>query len=263
MIIADNAFVYIHHPKTGGTFVTEMLRQVAAQSSQLRIDEPSGLKHSGVKKIPDEFRKLQIVTNVRNLFEHYVSRYTFRWWADPTHSKQMFHLDEVKKDFPKFPDLSFSEFLRLFNHWPYRRTISSKLAQKLTDQNIGYNSWVLMRLTLNEPSKLPRKLDSMDDKRLAAKFNKIRFLHTETLNTDLCQLLRDYGVDEQYLAPILASAPILPKKGGRGAGKQTWRQYFNDADVAYVSEKDRMYFRLFPGMDPANNAEPTEPASAE
>ena len=97
MIVVKDAFVYIHHPKTGGTFVTEMLRKVASENNGFSIQELPGLKHSGISKIPEEFRGLPVVINVRNVFEHYVSRYKFEWWARRKHAKSMFNLEKVAK----------------------------------------------------------------------------------------------------------------------------------------------------------------------
>ncbi|MCF8069628.1 MAG: hypothetical protein K9L30_13680 [Desulfobacterales bacterium] len=250
MIVFNNAFVYIHHPKTGGTFVTEMLRKIALGDDGINILELPELKHAGIKKIPSLSRNLPIVTNVRNVFEHYVSRYTFRWWADPVYSKKMFDMDKVLKIYPDFPDLTFSEFLHLFNKWSLRGTIPEKKAKALTTRKIGYNSWVLTRLTNDNPRKLLSELDTIDDDILNQKFKNIHFLKTENLNSDLFGLLQHYGIKDEKTRPILDALPILPQKGGRGKRKMTWNKYFSEDDIKFILERDRLYFRLFPDMVP-------------
>ena len=253
MIIVNNAFVYIHHPKTGGTFVTEMLRKVASLDNGFNIQEFSGkLKHAGINKIPEEHQHLPVVINVRNVFEHYVSRYTFRWWANPERAKNRFDLEKVLKEFPNFPELSFSEFLRLFNQWSLRRGMPEKKAKTLTKHNIGYNSWVLAQLVTRKTIKWLQSLDEMDESNLNNIFQKIRFLRTENLNAELYELLKEYKISEDKLSSILSAKPILPKKGGRGKQKETWHSYFSRDDVELAKKKDRMYFRLFPDMEPSD-----------
>jgi hypothetical protein len=250
MIVVNNAFVYLHHPKTGGTFVTEMLRKIASDTEGFSIQEIPGLKHAGIKKIPEEYRKLPVVINVRNVFEHYVSRFTFRWWADPEYSKKIFNLEKVKKNFPSFPELTFPEFLRLFNQWSLRRSISNRKVKMLAMYNVGYNSWVLARLATNKPMEIFKEYENLDKDVLNELFLKIRFLRTENLNTDLYGLLRDYGVKEEKISPILKAPPILPKKGGRGKKENTWDTYFTQDEIDLVKQKDRLYFGLFPDMLP-------------
>ena len=248
MIIVNNAFVYIHHPKTGGTFVTEMLKRVASTSKEFTIQELPGLKHAGVRKIPDEHRHLPILINVRNVFEHYVSRYTFRWWADPGHYQKRFNMEKVRKDFQDFPEIGFAEFLRLINDWSYPRNFPRKKKDKLSRLEIGYNTWTLARLLIKNPVRLLERLDELDDQQLLDEFLKVRFLRTENLNSDLYNLLKGLGLKQEILSPILDSGPILPKKGGRGKGKETWHNYFTQDDIDFVRHKDRLYFRLFPDM---------------
>ncbi len=250
MLVVNNAFVYIHQPKTGGTFVTEMLRKIAASSHSLCIQEVQVPKHSGVRKIPAEFKGLPVAINVRNVFEHYVSRYTFRWWADPQHAQNMFVLDKVLKAYPHFPELSFSEFLRLFNQWDLRLNETPNRVQVLTQNEIGFNSRELVRLSTQDPLQVLQSFDAWGDATLQDFFQGIHFLRTEHLNSELYELLKAYGVQEQELSPLLEAEPILPKKGGRGQKRLTWTEYFCPGDIDFVQKRDRIYFRLFPDMLP-------------
>ena len=250
MLIVNNDFVYIHHPKTGGTFVTEMLRNIAFETDDLNILEVPVPKHAGVRTIPPEFQRLPIVINVRNVFEHYVSRYTFRWWAEPNRAKNIFDLDKVEREYPGFPDLSFSDFLRMFNQWHLRLNESKNRAQILTNRELGYNSREFIRLSSYDPMKLLETFDALTDQELKEKFKEFHFLRTENLSQDLYNLLKTYGVRENYLTLLLNAQPILPKKGGRGELKQTWPEYFSPEDIDFVLRRDRLYFRLFPYMQP-------------
>ncbi len=177
MLIVNNAFVYLHLPKTGGTFVTDMFQRIASESENFTVLELPGLKHSGTDKIPEEFRNLQIVTNVRNVFEHYVSRYTFRWWADPSQNKRRFKMDRVTDSFPRFPDITFSEFLRLFNGWSFHAR-APKVVNLLAGKNIGYNSWDLIRLCVEKRFQLIKGLGEFNCKTVRNRIKRILFLRT-------------------------------------------------------------------------------------
>ena len=249
MIVVKDAFVYIHHPKTGGTFVTKMLHKIASNNDDFIVEELQGLKHAGINKIPKAYQDLPVVINIRNVFEHYVSRYKFRWWADPEHSDKMFKRGKVKGIYADFPDLTFSQFLRLFNEWALRRMPENRV-KKLTNLNIGVNSWVLLRLTSKKPLEFVEEFDKLNNETLMKKFEHIHFLKTERLNDDLYSFLKKCGVKDSKISFIQNTPPILPKKGGRGKLEFTWMNYFSKEDIKFVMEKDRLYFRMFPDTMP-------------
>lgn len=249
-MIVTNKFLFIHLPKTGGTFVTKMLLDASKAVPELRAKDLVDLKHSGVRKIPDEYKALPVVINIRNVFEHYVSRYTFKWWRDPKQAERNHKMDLVKQVYPHFPELSFSEYLHFVNDWRFRNQIGARLQQLLTERNFGSISWMLARLTQMEPMKFVRNLPEMTDDELRADYAKFRFLRTESLNDDLYNLLVESGAPGEKINFILEQKPILPKRGGRGVGKETWREYFSDEDIAFVMQREAMLFKIFPYMIP-------------
>ncbi len=68
-MILTTRFVFIHIPRTGGTFVRQLFLQSAPVDWQTRILEG----HPGVNEIPPEFRQLPRIAVVRNPFDWYVS----------------------------------------------------------------------------------------------------------------------------------------------------------------------------------------------
>lgn len=253
MIITDT-FVYIHYPKTGGTFVSEMLKQLAQKSPDMTCYEVPNKKHSGVSQIPKEHRHKKVVMNVRNTFDHYVSRYKFGWWGLDEPSSRMFHMSLVRRDFPNFPDLRFNEFMTLFNSWHYRRNKQvERWESLLTENEIGLNSWVLARLALPNPVRLIRKFDDYSPHELSDAFFHIQFLRTERLNEDLVSLLQTEGHSRNDLEFILGADIVLPKLGGR-AKSDPWWEYFDEPMIKDVLRRDRLYFRLFPDMVPVMTA---------
>ncbi len=78
MLICDR-FVYIHMPKTGGTFVRHALTKLLAKCDIAFFDDQDN-KHAGVERIPDRYRHLPVLATIRNPFDHLVSLYEFGWW---------------------------------------------------------------------------------------------------------------------------------------------------------------------------------------
>jgi hypothetical protein len=68
-MILTTRFVFIHIPRTGGTFVRQLFFQAAPPEWQTRILEG----HPGACDIPAELRHLPRIAVVRNPFDWYVS----------------------------------------------------------------------------------------------------------------------------------------------------------------------------------------------
>ena len=84
MIITDK-FVYVHHPKTGGTFVNSVLRQLYKVENNVPRERRYGefawrRKHRPCRKIPEEHRGKLVLATVRNPYDWWVSAYEFGWW---------------------------------------------------------------------------------------------------------------------------------------------------------------------------------------
>jgi hypothetical protein len=145
MIITDK-FVYIHLSKTGGTFVTQVLKQIheargdkivacyadkqpKSRWSLRQLINPrrtflmlqhwdDGLKtynqHGKANDIPPGHQHKPILTTIRNPYDHYVSGYEFRWWAFPREASSTIG-QWLYGTYPHFPDLSFAEYLHMTN----------------------------------------------------------------------------------------------------------------------------------------------------
>jgi hypothetical protein len=152
VLLADR-FVYIHEPKTGGTFVTYALTQLHGGVTAVRpsrfLGETTRLRfptacyrferrralrsatshgrgkygplyswndHGTCSEIPRMFRSRQLLATVRNPFQTYVSGYLFGWWKRPEYLSLY---RRTIRDFPEryssFPDLSFREYMELMH----------------------------------------------------------------------------------------------------------------------------------------------------
>ncbi len=126
MVITDK-FVYIHKPKTGGTFVTDALLKVYDGKWNLFVHAKLTLlkavrfknhlgeliltanKHGGCLDIPAGYREKLIVSTIRNPFDYYVSQYEFGWWKRKEWHRYYKKFDEFKKYSASFPNLSFKQ----------------------------------------------------------------------------------------------------------------------------------------------------------
>jgi hypothetical protein len=250
MIITDS-FVFLHLPKTGGTFVSKMLLELGQRVEGFEAFEAFEAvvsKHAGAARIPAEHKDKPRLICVRNVFEHYVSRYFFKWWKDPARVDKIYLMDLVRKDYPHFPDLSFAEYLRFANTWGYRRKIARpKRLAEFDRLAVGFNSFELCRIALPRPGHFLVTADSCPDEDVRRTFERVHFLRTEDLNRSLYEYLLGLGHKSAQLQFILESGIVLPKFGGR-AETDTWRSYYDQESIDYVTQRDRLYFRLFPEM---------------
>ena len=111
LILTPN-FVFIHQPKTGGTFVTDVLSDLLGPPKHT-FDGDTKIaffnKHGTCREIPETHRELPICASLRNPYERYVSQYMFAWWKQEL--PPWIEIDAVLAHFPHFPELSFEEFV--------------------------------------------------------------------------------------------------------------------------------------------------------
>jgi hypothetical protein len=245
-VIITDRFVYIHMPKTGGTFVTEMLRHLYGLRGspnpwrrtywKLTIKNYTSLnKHGTCSQIPREYGHLPIVGCVRNPFDRYVSTYAFEWWR--MYPEQYPGLLEH----PNYPDLNFEEYVRLANEkWLDRENPGVQVDSTLGWQTAQFVSWYC-----NEPAEVLRSVagrsPTVED--VQRSLSPERFLNTHRLNQELHDYLRDKGFEEARLSFILESPKILPPGVGR---RDNWEKYYTPELKAFVEQRERILFDLFP-----------------
>ena len=259
MIIAKD-FVYLHVPKTGGTFVTEVLLEIGRQLPNMAICRLQDRKHAGFSRIPEEHNGKPVLLNVRNPFDHYVSRYEFGWWRE--NSMGRWKNEEVKRRYPEFPKLSFRDFLHLFNDWETRAGLPASSLRTLKELEIGMNTRVLAKYITKSPLKLLREADQRAGEPRALLDARLVFLKQETLNKELSDFLCGIGVPRGICQDFVESQdPILPKFS-QAARLNHFFDYYDDDDLAFVRRRDRLIFRLFPHYDQPDEERPAAGTTA-
>ena len=256
MIITDD-FVYIHMPKTGGTFATEAISRVyqsrprdiltALLPKTLLTGVPTSLvninKHGTCREIPPAHRDKPIVATVRNPYDRYVSQYEFGWWK--THPPC--DVQQIQETYPHFPDLSFEEFVSLWNSVVLRMEI--KNVDFANQESFGFQTWQFVDFFFKEPSEvLPRIGLRCDARReYEADMFDVHFVRTDRLNQGLFEFLLAVGHSRKKVEFVLGLEKIYPKEGGRS--RQTWDEYYTPALKRRVRAMERLIFAILPEFD--------------
>src|SRR5262245_7631666 len=108
MIITEK-FIYIHWPKTGGTFVEHVLNELESGRGWV------GDKHDRVCQIPQPFRDRKVLFTVRNPYDLLVSNYEFEWWKN--YPGDPFEEAKMKELYHRYPDISFGDYAQSYYNW--------------------------------------------------------------------------------------------------------------------------------------------------
>ncbi len=254
-MISTDSFVYIHQPKTGGTFVTSVLEELSDllgtrvpwHWSPRTAFIPSSLKHGGARDIPRRDRGKPVLTTIRNPYDQYVSEYEFGWWKRREYPRYFrSRVRGFRRLYPDYPDLTFERFLRLWNQAFCRGRHKDVDAPG----TVGFLTHNFLEFYLPNPRPVLRNLDAADlsAEGLREAMGDVRFLHTESLNRELYDALRGFGYPEERLAFILELEKIVPEGSAR-TDDQRWQDYYAPSLKARVRERERVLFELFPEYD--------------
>jgi hypothetical protein len=254
MIIADD-FVFLHPPKTGGSFVTEVLMDVYARQHGRSVITLN--KHGGVESIPRADQSKTRVTTVRNPFDYYASTYQFGYWIgrEPEPWLTLWNDEEMRPRFPGYPYLNFSEFLEGALEVGHKHLTPSH--QELA-RSLRLGPYTVRTLQFSLPdyiTALETFRITRDLRRLSSQVKLTRFLHTETLNKDVFDWLVSLGVHACRAAQVLAKPIIKPLntpdgmvlKNGHGQHRTAhWSNFFDERLKKTVEEREWLFFALFP-----------------
>ncbi len=266
-MIITKKFVFIHLPKTGGTFVSSQLENIynkrvknksyigkvifRVQNKyfirefkkiiiQDNIPNISGIygQHGGCSQIPSVYKHLPVLSTMRNPFDRYISLYKFKWWV----REPIVNSKEIKKSFAKYPNLDFKEYYELSN-----TLFLQKQLQELYNNNIGLLSWQFIRFFFKDPYEIikDKDLPYYSKEKLESLMYKVYFIYSENLNKELYVFLKDKKFKEKEITHILNADKIFPKNSIRTVD-DTVDKYINPKMKDIILEKERILFTLFP-----------------
>ncbi|GJL81586.1 MAG: hypothetical protein DHS20C01_12200 [marine bacterium B5-7] len=286
MIITDK-FVFVHVPKTAGTFVRNaitrlydghVIRGRLSEAEQLapstggKFCFESQVKHISRRRIPEFFNHLPIVGSFRNPFERYVSQFLFgTWQALP---EQFPGLENCSG----YPNVTFSDYVLTANekHWHISKDLIP-LGKKLGWQTLGF----LQAFGRHESLIDLLDFDFITVDKLNECISPITILQTNSINQDLFDALIKVGYPADEVRFILDLSRVVPdkldtvttnthdhfrttrsnnmrspevanKKNGLSRITPTalidWRTFYDENLRDYVIRRERLLVDLYPKM---------------
>lgn len=239
MFICED-FVFVHMPKTGGTFVTDILHRLYPNGYEHQD------KHGTCSDIPLEFSHLPIVSVIRNPFDRYVSQYFFAWWK---RNLSLYCGDKCHAKYGDLTDISFKQFVHLADDYfkGYFQSKPNGYDNQLLSSPVGWHTEQHIRFYFKQPQQVFNQLtdESLQDLSFLSAQYDVTILHNEHLNQQLYQWLRTVGHSEQSLGFLLQAERILPE-GGKPRQDRDWLQYYDQQTLSFVSQRERLLLQLYP-----------------
>lgn len=255
MIITDN-IVFLNFPKTGSSFVRQVIKDIYANRINKNIITKNLFKlgisklgyqeilvqhpnvpdykdqHGTYDQIPERHKNNQIVSVIRNPFNRFLSLYNFGWWKNnPILDKTA--LDE---HLPHFPDLSIDDFV------VYDRLLTKRLKQDYNipeGTDIGGQTIEFIQMFFKNHKELLKTLDNtyLDSDDYKKSFIGISLLQQENLNNDLSNLLSQnkYSAQEVDFAKNYKKINVT-KSDSSASLSPTSREY--------ILSTERLLFRI-------------------
>lgn len=238
-------FVFIHMPKTGGTFIVRMLQKVYGDAAV-----ETGRKHATCDEIPEAERGKPIVSVMRSPFERYVSQYHYGWWR--TQPQEYRDPAAIRADFPRYPDVGFAEFVTIANRFfvnVHRGVATGYETPHLPPALApGWHTEQFVRFFCRDSRRAFAGLteQALRDGRAEPYEYPVEFLKTETLNDDLADLLARFGVEAALADAVRRHERVLPEQAHETRERADADDYFDDALRDFVLGKERFLFNRFP-----------------
>jgi hypothetical protein len=254
MMITER-FVYVHQPKTGGTFVTSVLFKLhgipasptaIGKATNTTFDTPFGQvtfrgpKHNACAEIPEEHRHKPVLATRRNIFDRYVSSYLFGWWKKEEYLPDYRDaIPDLEERYPGFPNISFDEYIDFVNY------------AELQNGDVGWQTAAFIRKYFHEPDRVLKELDDeyFRSGRYRSDMFDVRFVRTEALNEDLHAFLLEVGFPADAISFILEERKILPPAAEESVARssdQSWPAFYSEALLERVTTIERHLLSIFP-----------------
>lgn len=268
MIITDK-LVYIHFPKSGGTFITVFLKKLYQEElipaynqksylSKLLSKKPyyidykindafNGIpfsrdNHNGISQIPKEHIEKQIFTTIRNPFEFYVSYYeTKKWITNDTLTDT-----NILKLFPQFPNINFTEFLTFLDIYYFKKIVPQIIGIE-TPKEVGLYTALLIFLYCENPKSVFADISVTKDVKETEQIilknisDKIQFVCFSDLRKNLYKFLAKY-YDKKKLLFIFNAKSENVNKNREHEG---WFSYYSEDSLKNVEKKDAVSITFY------------------
>lgn len=248
-MIITNDFVFIHYPKTGGTFVRKVVESISREVAKPILHHE---RHGICADIPKEFLDRPIVSCIRNPYDFKVSEYEFGWWRKLAPDSMV---ATMKAQYPHFPRLSFEEFVEC---WDNLTPIVKRNAEiNSFTTTMGQYSQRFLKFFTHDYNELISRMDEefMTNQLYTDYLYSIHFLRTNVLNQDLYVFFRNLGYPSECIDGVLQQRRIYPGRwrhllaGRRRKQGERWESYYSPELKKKVRKRERMLFQMFPEFD--------------
>ena len=226
MIVTDK-FVFVHFPRTGGTFITDVIKRFFPSAQEIGYHLPRLL-------LPHKYSELPVLGTVRNPWEFYVSWYHHVWPRDaatPLHS----WLSENGKQ-------QFAGWTRNALNLGMDHDRLDALIEKLPDE-VDYRKRNIPNITKDAL----RKIRGTGVGYYTFRFNHlfgnadgVFFCRQERLRADLIHFLERIGAASDDIR-----AHILESKKKNTADHSHYSTYYTPELAELLSTRDRAVIRRF------------------
>jgi len=267
MIITKD-FVFIHTPKTGGTFIESIIQRVYQRTGMIGLFA-SGIipiyyskrryykhyifdhyvygtietlgQHGTCEFIPPIFKNKKKLSVIRSPFDKWVSLYHYRWWD----RHPLIESEVIRKRFPHYPELSFKDYYLLENENFMRFQLGDSYRS-----DIGALSWQFIRFYFKNPLEVYNKI-TFENYMGVTKTNmfNVHFLRMESLNDQLHSFLLSLGFEPDQIEFVKSSEKVLPPNSTRKTNC-SWQHELDNEDIDQIIRNEWLLFQLFPNYRP-------------
>lgn len=218
-MVITRHFILLNFPKTGSTYARAVVREayrrrygrgwrsLVFRRQWRRIFQERMLPnrndpfyarlrgpHAGYTQIPARYAALPIISITRNPLDRYLSRYLFGWWR----KYPVERVPLLRERFPRYPDLSFPEYLEMLNTFGVERRLRGITLRMA----LGHHTVQFVQFYFRDPDTALAHLDDayLAEERFRQDMVPVRFLRQETLREDLYRFLCEVGFSAEDLA---------------------------------------------------------------
>ena len=251
-MLVTNKFIMLNFPKTGSSFARKVIKRVYANTLtgfsnstiiceelilpniRNKVSKDKSDHHGTYCQIPPEYRNRKIVSIIRNPLDRFLSIYKYGAWK---HSPPIPN-NEVKKLFPKFPELEIDEFIEMQNE-----SIKYRLGFEIKEFEIGIQSVQLVQMFFRSPEIILKSIfnGSYSKSDVVSGIGDIKFLNQEYLREDLIRFLISNGFNENELSFIRT------EKASNISDYETADKsiFVTDKLKLYLEDKEWLYNSIF------------------
>jgi len=269
MIITDK-FVFIHFPKSGGTFIANNIERLYKNQLIPNYQKKGFLhkwthsspfftdfrenpffdnileerhNHNGICLLPQKYHHLPVFTSIRIPYDFYVSYFETNKWV----TKQTLNNPEIQERFPNFPQLNFTQFLDFIDLY-YTQQVYRKITGQQPIHRIGLYSLLVILLYSDQPLKDFSLLKEKE----TSNYNLEDFhLHRGIHFIDFQQLTAQF---HEYMNHFFTEkfTQFIDKQPKENISPHRislrWEDYFSDMMQENILRKDQLGFLFFESM---------------